>query len=46
MVIGAILVVCNLFEKMRKISEATHPPSVGHLTPQSGEMARKGRSEK
>jgi hypothetical protein len=33
MAIGAILVVINLFEKTRKINEATHPPSVGHLNP-------------
>jgi hypothetical protein len=33
MVICAILMVSNLFEKTRKISEATHPPSVGHLNP-------------
>jgi hypothetical protein len=33
MVIGVILVVCNLFEETRKISEATHPPSVEHLKP-------------
>jgi hypothetical protein len=37
----------NLFEKTRKISEATHPPSVGHLNPPlSGEVTKKGRSEK
>jgi hypothetical protein len=41
MVIGAILVVSNLFEKTSKVSEATQPPSVGHLNPPIGRDGQK-----
>jgi hypothetical protein len=37
---------CNLLEKTRKISDATHPPTVQHLNTPSGEMAKKSNSEK
>jgi hypothetical protein len=46
MVIVAIPVLSNLFEKTRKISEATHPPTVRYLNTPSGEMAKKSHSEK
>jgi hypothetical protein len=42
-----IPVVSNLFEKTRKISEATHPPTVGHLnTPVGRDGKKKSQNEK
>jgi hypothetical protein len=45
-VIGVIIVVSKIFEKNKKLSKATNPPSVRHLNTLSGEMVKKGHSGK